>query len=50
MSKEQPVVRIQLTPEQSKQIKDASGEEVSVLEFSADELEQRVAPMIYLKK
>jgi uncharacterized small protein (DUF1192 family) len=39
-----PTIRIELTPEQKKQIKDASGEDVSTLEFSVDELEERVAP------
>lgn len=41
-------IRIELTAEQKKQIKAASGEEVSALELTVDELEQRIAP-IYLK-
>jgi DNA-binding MarR family transcriptional regulator len=41
-------IRIELTAEQKKQIKEASGEEVSSLEFTAEQLEQRIAP-IYLK-
>ena len=40
-----PSIRIELTPEQKKQIKDASGEEVTFVEFSIQELEERVAPM-----
>ena len=39
-------IRIELTAEQKRQIKEASGEEVSVLEFTAQELEQRIAPMV----
>jgi len=42
-------IRIELTAEQKKQIKDASGEEVSALEFSGQELEERIAPMIKSK-
>jgi hypothetical protein len=37
-------IRIELTPNQKKQIKDASGEDVNVLEFTKDELERRIAP------
>jgi uncharacterized small protein (DUF1192 family) len=43
-----PTIRIELTPEQKKQIKDATGEDLSTVEFSVAELEERVAP-IYLK-
>ena len=39
-------VKIELTPEQRQQIKDACGEEVSGFEFSAEELEDRVAPLM----
>ena len=39
-------ISIQLTVDQKKQIKDASGEDVSVLEFTKDELERRVAPAV----
>ncbi|MEX2284574.1 MAG: hypothetical protein WEE89_18950 [Gemmatimonadota bacterium] len=46
MSKQPNVVKIELTELQRKQIKDASGEEISSLEFSADQLEDRVAPLI----
>ena len=48
MSK-QPSIRIELTPEQQKQIKDASGEEVTFVEFSIQELEERVAPLLRYK-
>ncbi len=46
MSKKDERIRIELTPEQKKQIKDVSGEDVNALEFTAVELEQRIAPMI----
>lgn len=39
-------VRIELTDEQKKQIKEASGEDVSAIEFTVQELEQRIAPLI----
>lgn len=39
-------IRIELTAEQKQQIKAASGEDVSVLEFTPQELEQRIAPMV----
>ena len=44
MSK-QPSIRIELTPEQRKQIKDASGEELTFVQFTLQELEERVAPL-----
>ena len=37
-------IRIELTDEQKKQIKDASGQDVQALEITAQELEQRIAP------
>jgi hypothetical protein len=37
-------IRIELTEEQKKQIKAVSGEDVSALEFTPEELEQRIAP------
>ena len=47
MSKEQHI-RIELTPEQAQRIKETSGQEVSVLEFKVEELEQRVVPSLML--
>lgn len=44
-----PSVRIELTAEQKKQIKEASGQEVASLEFTQEELEQRIAPMFFSK-
>jgi len=42
-----PSVRIELTSEQKKQIKDASGQDVAALEFTQEELEQRIAPLMW---
>ncbi len=42
-------IRIELTPEQQKKIRDATGENVQSLDFTAKELEERIAPVIYLK-
>ena len=39
-------VRIELTEEQKKQIKEASGEDVSDIEFTVQELEQRITPLL----
>jgi hypothetical protein len=47
MSKQTPV-RIELTPEQKKQIKEVSGEDVNTLEFTIQQLEERVAPRLML--
>ena len=37
-------IRIELTPEQKHQVKEASGKEMAVIEFTINELEQRIAP------
>lgn len=39
-------IRIELTDEQKKQIKEASGEDVSAIEFTVQELEQRITPLL----
>lgn len=39
-------IRIELTDEQKKQIKDASGQDVQALEITAQELEQRITPLM----
>ena len=39
-------IRIELTDEQKQQIKDASGQDVQALEITAQELEQRIAPIV----
>jgi hypothetical protein len=46
MKKEESRIRIELTVEQKKQIKEASGEDVNAIEFTAHELEDRVAPLV----
>ena len=45
MEQEQARIRIDLTEEQKDLIKRASGKTVSALEFTAQELEERVAPV-----
>lgn len=40
-------IRIELTDEQKQQIKDASGQDVQALEITAQELEQRIAPIVF---
>lgn len=45
MDKQKERIRIELTAEQKKQIKDASGEDVQAIEFTAQELEDRIAPV-----
>ena len=42
-------IRIELTDDQRKQIKEQSGEDVKALELTAKELEERVAPKRFLK-
>ena len=37
-------IRIELTPEQRNQVKEASGKEIATIELKFDELEQRIAP------
>jgi hypothetical protein len=39
-------IRIELTEEQKKRVKEASGRDVTTLEFSPQELEKRIAPII----
>jgi len=45
MDKQKERIRIELTAEQKKQIKDASGEEIQAIELTAQELEDRIAPI-----
>jgi hypothetical protein len=37
-------VRIELTEEQQKKIREATGKDASTIEFTAEELEERIAP------
>jgi hypothetical protein len=41
-------IRIELTDDQKKQIKAASGRDVAALELTAEELEERIAPGLRL--
>jgi hypothetical protein len=49
MDTKKPTIRIELTEDQKKKIKEASGEEISVIEFTAQELEERIAPRATFK-
>lgn len=48
MEKQPERIRIELTAEQKKRIKEASGEDVDAIELTAQELEDRIAPISYL--
>jgi hypothetical protein len=39
------VVRIELTEQQKQQIREATGKELDAVEFTAEALEERVAPL-----
>ena len=39
--------RITLTPEQKEQVRKATGKEANTIELTAEELEERIAPMTY---
>lgn len=44
MEKQPTRIRIELTDDQTRQIKEASGQSVTALDFSIQELEERIAP------
>jgi hypothetical protein len=44
MSKDQKNVRIELTEEQKKALQEKTGQDANAIEFSVEELEQRIAP------
>jgi hypothetical protein len=44
MSNPKEQFRIQLTPEQKTQVKNATGKEAEAVELSVEELEERIAP------
>ena len=48
MEKPKTRIRIELTAEQKKRIKEASGEDVQAIELTAQELEDRIAPISVL--
>jgi len=45
MDKKKERIRIELTEEQRNQIRDATGEDTPTLEFTVEELEERIAPL-----
>ena len=45
MEKKSKPVRIELTDEQRNKIRETTGKEANAIEFSAEELEERVAPI-----
>jgi hypothetical protein len=47
MTQEEPRIRIELTDEQRKKVKEASGQDVTVLEITPQELEARIAPLVH---
>lgn len=44
MAKNKDTVRIELTEEQKKQIRDRTGKDAKAIELTAEELEERVSP------
>ena len=45
MSTQKEPVRINLTDEQKKMVRDATGKDAEAIELSVEELEERIAPM-----
>ena len=50
MSTSKDQVRIQLTPEQKAQVRNATGKEAEAVELSVEELEERIAPVSAFRK
>lgn len=44
----QAPIQIELTEEQRRQLKDKTGKDVKAIQFSAEELEQRIAPRMFI--
>jgi hypothetical protein len=44
MQNDKHTVRIELTEEQRRQLEQATGKQANAIEFSAEELEERIAP------
>jgi hypothetical protein len=42
-------VRLELTEEQRRQLEEATGQQAVAIEFTAEELEERIAPMVIHK-
>lgn len=49
MSKEQKEVRIELTEEQKKTLREKTGRDADAINFKVEELEERVAPLKYFE-
>lgn len=47
MSKDEKPVRIELTEEQKKAVREQSGQDANSIEFTVDELEERIAPVAF---
>jgi hypothetical protein len=45
MSSEKKNIRLELTPEQKQMVKNATGKSAEAVEFTVQELEERIAPM-----
>lgn len=48
MKKDKEIVRIEFTPEQKQLIKQEIGKEAEAVELTAQELEERIAPRLYM--
>ena len=48
MNNDKEIVRIQLTPEQKQLIKKETGKDSEAVELTAHELEERIAPRVYV--
>ena len=49
MDEKEPRIRIELTEDQKKKVKEVSGEDVSVIELTITELEERIAPARFIE-
>jgi len=45
VDKDKEIIRIKLTPEQKEQVRKETGKEAETIELSAQELEERIAPL-----
>lgn len=45
MSSEKKNIRLELTPEQKQMVKNATGKSAEAVEFTVQELEERIAPI-----
>ena len=43
-------ISIKLSPEQQKQVKEATGKQAQAVELTVEELEDRIAPITYVNK